>query len=161
MKTLAFVAALALVLTAAVVAPAAAGEQRPMAGSFTAAAAPAAQRCGADALTLGFEISGVATHIGRLSGSGTNCTEFSLATDAVAIWDGELTVAAADGSTLTTVSNGSQDAPVGGVAAFVTTHTVTGGTGRFDGAAGVWTVSGTIDFTTGTIDGQVSGWLSY
>jgi hypothetical protein len=155
-------AALALVLTATVVAPAtAANKQRPMQGQFSAAATPAAQRCGADALTLGFEISGVATHFGVVSGSGTNCTEFSLATSAVAIWDGELTLAAADGSTLMTVSNGTQGAPVAGVAVFVTTHTVTDGTGRFEGAAGVWTVSGTIDFTTGTINGQVSGWLSY
>jgi hypothetical protein len=161
MKTFATMAALVLVLTATVVAPAAANEQRPMQGRFSAAAAPAAQRCGANALTLGFEITGVATHFGVLSGSGTNCTEFSLATSAVAIWDGELMLVAADGSTLMTVSNGTQGAPVAGVAVFVTTHTVTGGTGRFEGAAGVWTVSGTIDFTTGTINGQVSGWLSY
>lgn len=161
MKTFATMAALVLALTATVVAPAAANEQRPMQGRFSATAAPAAQRCGANALTLGFEITGVATHFGVLSGLGSNCTEFSLATSAVAIWDGELTLAAADGSTLMTASNGTQGAPVAGIAGFVTTHTVTGGTGRFEGAAGVWTVSGTIDFTTGTLNGQVSGWLSY
>jgi hypothetical protein len=161
MKIHAITTALVLILTAAVAAPAAAREQRPMRGQFTAQAAAADQRCGLDALTLGFEISGVATHFGRLSGSGSNCTEFSLGTEAVAIWDGVATITAADGSTVTTVSVGTQDAPVAGIADFATTHTVTGGTGRFADAAGTWIVSGVINFSTGGIDGSVSGWLSY
>jgi hypothetical protein len=161
MKTRSFTTGLVLILTAIGATPAAAQQQRPMDGKFTAQAAPAAPRCGPDALTLGFEIRGVATHLGRLSGSGSNCTEFSLATQAVAIWDGAATLSAADGSTLTTVSIGTQDAPVAGIADFAITHTVTGGTGRFADAAGTWIVSGIINLSTGTIEGTVSGWLSY
>jgi hypothetical protein len=160
MKAHAIRAGLVLVLTMSVVAPVAAAEQRPMRGQFTAQAAPTAPRCGANALTLGFEIRGVATHLGALTGTGSNCTEFSLAVSAVAIWDGLLTLTSADGSTLTTESEGAQDAPVAGIARFSTTHTVTGGTGRFAGADGIWTVSGAIDLNTGTIDGEVTGWLS-
>ena len=38
---------------------------------------------------------------------------------------------------------------------------ITGGTGRFADAEGVWILTGVLDFTTGTISGQVAGWLSY
>jgi hypothetical protein len=150
----------ALMLAATVAVPAAAGEQRPIRGEFIAQAGPAVPRCG-DALTLGFDIRGIASHLGRLTGTGSNCTEPSLATSAVAIWDGVATLTAADGSTLTTVSEGLQAAPVAGRATFEITHTITGGTERFVGAAGVWTVRGVIDFTTGVVTGQVAGWLSY
>jgi len=151
---------LSLILAIALAAPVGAAEQRPMTGQFTAQAGPATPRCGDD-LTLGFEIRGVASHLGSLTGTGSNCTELTLATTAVAIWDGLATFVAADGSTLTTVSVGSQEAPVAGRAVFLLTHTITGGTGRFVDAAGIWTVSGVIDFTTGIVDGRVSGWLSY
>jgi hypothetical protein len=137
-----------------------AGDQRPVNGQFTAQAGAAEPRCG-DALTLGFEIRGVAAHLGALTGTGSNCTEWTLATSAVAIWDGLASFVAADGSTLSSTAEGTQDAPVAGVATFEVRHTITGGTGRFEGAAGVWVVTGTIDFTTGTISGQVAGWLSY
>jgi hypothetical protein len=151
---------LGLMLAFALAASVGAADQRPMTGQFTAQAGPAAPRCGAD-LTLGFEIRGVASHLGALTGSGSNCTEWTLATSAVAVWDGLATFVAADGSTLTTASEGTQDAPVAGRATFVITHTITGGTARLADAAGVWTVTGVIDFTTGTINGQVAGWLSY
>ena len=150
-----------LILVAIAATPAAAADQRPMSGQFTAQAGPATPRCGPDALTLGFEIKGVASHLGRLTGTGSNCTEFTLATNAVAVWDGLATFVAADGSTLSTTAEGTQGAPISGRAAFDITHTISGGTGRFAGATGIWAVTGIIDFTTGTIDGQVSGWLSY
>jgi hypothetical protein len=157
-----FMAALgALILAASLAAPVGAADQRPMSGQFTAQAGPATPRCGADALTLGFEIQGVASHLGSLTGTGSNCTEFTLATSAVAVWDGLATFAAADGSTLSTTAEGTQAAPVAGRAEFSVTHTISGGTGRFAEAAGIWEVTGVIDFTTGTIEGQVAGWLSY
>ena len=149
------------ILVVTMAAPVVAADERPMSGQFTAQAGPSTARCGPDALTLGFEIRGVASHLGRLTGTGSNCTEFTLATNAVAVWDGLATFVAADGSTLSTTAEETQDAPVAGRAAFAITHTISGGTGRFGGAAGVWEVTGVIDFTTGTIDGQVAGWLSY
>ncbi len=156
-----FTAVAAIVVLLAMAAPVAAAEARPASGRFTAQAAPAVQRCGSDALTLGFEIEGVATHLGTFTGSGSNCTEFTLATSAVAIWDGQATFTAADGSTLTTTSIGSQSAPIAGLAEFLVVHDITGGTGRFVGAAGQWTVTGVLDFTTGRLVVSMTGWMSY
>ena len=161
MKKRVMTLAAGLILAAVAATPAVAADQRPMTGQFTAQAGPATPRCGADALTLGFEIRGVASHLGSLAGIGSNCTELTLATNAVTVWDGLATFAAADGSTVSTTSEGTQDAPVAGRAVFAITHTITGGTGRFAGATGVWLVTGVIDFTTGGVAGQVAGWLSY
>jgi hypothetical protein len=161
MKTRLIPLVVAAAFAAAVAPPSIAAQQRPFSGRFTAQAAPATPRCGTDALTLGFSISGTASHLGRFAGSGSNCTEFTLATSAVEIWDGVATFTAADGSTITTVSDGAQGAPVAGRASFVTNHTLIGGTGRFDGATGEWEVSGVIDFITGQIAGEAVGWLTY
>lgn len=151
--------ALALALGAAL--PVSAAEERPFVGEFTGVGIGVDQRCGPDALTLGHIVSGVATHLGRFTGTGSNCTEFTLATDAVAIWDGIVTVTAADGSTLTLSLEGSQSAPVAGAASYTHTDTVVGGTGRFADATGVLILTGTIDFNTFAITGTVAGWLSY
>ena len=131
-----------------------------MRGSFDGAIFLAAPRCGSD-LTVGFSGEGNATHFGQLTGLATNCTIFSLGTSAAPVYDGEATFTAADGSTVTTTYEGNQAAPVAGIATYSTTITVVGGTGRFADAEGVWTVTGTIDFTTGSIDGQIDGWLAY
>jgi len=153
-------AALAVLLVGALVLPVSAQAERPMYGRFIGYGIAVDQRC-PGALTLGFAVSGNATHLGAFAGTGTNCTEFTLATEAVDIWDGAVTLEAADGSTLTTSYEGGQGAPAAGVASFAHTHAVTGGTGRFEGAAGELTVSGSIDFASLTISGTVSGWLSY
>lgn len=156
---LVLVAALAMVLTAT---PAAADQSRSMVGELRLTFIPASvQRCGADALTLEFTGGGLATHLGRVSGSGSNCTELSLATGSVDIWDGIATYVAADGSTIQTTYAGTQQVPVAGTAVAVTLHTVTGGTGRFAAVTGAWTVTGTVDFSTGTFIGDFAGWITY
>jgi hypothetical protein len=153
--------ALALMTAALIVAPAAAGDQRPVHGQFTGIGVAADQRCGPGFLTLGFVVTGVTTHLGRLTGSGTNCTEFALGTEAVPIWDGIITLEAADGSRLTLTYTGEQGQPASGVATFSHIDTIVGGTGRFEGASGEWTINGQIDFADLTVSGTVSGWLSY
>lgn len=154
-------AGLALAVALGTVLPAAAAEQRPFSGEFTGFGIQAVQRCGPAALTIGHEVSGVATHLGRFTGTGTNCTEFIFATEAVEIWDGIVTIEAADGSTLTLSAEGSQSVPVAGVASYTHTDTVVAGTGRFADAAGVLILTGTIDFSTFAVTGTVSGWLRY
>ena len=151
----------ALLLMSALAASVAAGEQRPMHGRYSIAVVPVEQRCGPNALTIGFEGVGIATHFGRMEGVGSNCTSFSLATEAVPIWNGLATFVAADGSSITMTYEGAQDAPVDGRATAASTFIVISGTGRFEGATGSWPSSGVIDFTTGTFSGSFSGWISY
>jgi hypothetical protein len=150
-----------LLLAAALAGPVAADDGRPMHGNYTIGVVPVEQRCGPDALTIGFEGVGIATHLGRMEGTGTNCTTFELTTNAVPIWDGVATFVAADGSSISTTYEGAQDAPVDGRATATSTFTVVSGTDRFDGATGSWTSSGVIDFATGQFRGSFSGWISY
>lgn len=152
---------LALLSVALLAAPVAADDQRPVHGQFTGTGVGADQRCGPGFLTLGFVITGVTTHLGRLTGSGSNCTEFTLGTNPVPIWDGIITLEAADGSRLTLTYAGEQGQPASGVATFSHMDTIVGGTGRFADASGQWTISGLIDFTDLTVSGTVSGWLTY
>jgi len=150
-----------LLLMSALAASVAASEQRPMEGHYTISVVPVEQRCGPNALTIGFEGVGIATHLGRMEGTGSNCTSFNLTTEAVLIWDGLATFVAADGSSITMTYEGAQDAPVDGRATAANTFTVISGTGRFEDATGSWTSSELIDFTTGIDLGAFSGWLSY
>jgi hypothetical protein len=162
MRALYRLALASLVVALATAGPATANQARPMLGELHLTFSPAAeQRCGADALTLGFSGSGLVTHLGRVTGVGSNCTELALATDAVDIWDGLATYVAADGSSIQTTYEGTQDPPAAGTAVAVTVHTVTGGTGRFANANGQWTVTGSVNFATGTFVGELAGWLSH
>jgi len=77
-----------LLLAAALAGPVAADERRPMHGNYTIGVGPVEQRCGPNALTIGFAGEGIATHLGRMEGTGSNCTSFDLTTNAVPIWDG-------------------------------------------------------------------------
>jgi hypothetical protein len=79
----------------------------------------------------------------------------------VPIADGIAHFVAADGSTITTHYEGTQQAPVDGIAIVDATHTIVGGTGRFADAAGEWQATGTIDFLTGTSTATLSGWITY
>ena len=137
------------------------GQSRPMTGHFTVGVVPVEQRCGPNALTIGFEGAGIATHLGHMTGSGSNCTEFGLASESVAIWDGTATYVAADGSSITLSYEGVQETPANGAARTFVTNTVVSGTGRFAGAEGSWDGSGVIDFTTGLFDGVIAGWIAY
>lgn len=150
-----------LLLVTALAGPVAAEERRPMQGGYTVGVVPVEQRCGPDALTIGFAGVGIATHLGRIEGTGSNCTTFDLATSAVPISEGLATFVAADGSSISMSYEGAQEAPVDGRAAVTSTFVVISGTGRFDGATGSWASTGVIDFTTGQFSGSFSGWISY
>jgi hypothetical protein len=149
---------LALLLSLAV--PATAATERPFRGSFLGDAAFAQPRCGSD-VTLGFTAVGAATHLGRMEGQASNCTDASFPVASVDVRDGIVTFVAADGSTVTAEYEGVQQAPVNGVAAYSLTMTVVGGTGRFEGASGSWASSGLLNFNELTITGAFDGWIGY
>ena len=68
---------------------------------------------------------------------------------------------AANGDTLMTDVKG-KATPAGSPTAFtvVEVHTVTGGTGRFAGATGTFTVTRAVDFANPFTSGEIDGWIS-
>ena len=151
---------LIVVLLLTVAMPAMAATPRPFRGSFEGVAGFAEPRCGSD-VTLGFAAIGTATHLGRMEGQASNCSDPAFPVAAVEVRDGIITLAAADGSTITAEYQGVQEAPVNGVAAYSLTMTIVGGTGRFDDASGSWAASGLLDFNDLSIDGTFDGWIAY
>lgn len=151
---------LVVVLLLSLALPAMAATTRPFRGSFQGVAGFAEPRCGSD-VTLGFAAIGTATHLGRIEGQASNCSDASFPVAAVDVRDGVVTFVAADGSTVTAEYEGVQQAPVNGVAAYSLTMTVVGGTGRFEGASGNWAVNGLLDFIHLTITGAFDGWIAY
>lgn len=151
---------LIVVLLLSLAMPAMGATERPFRGSFLGVAGPAEPRCGSD-VTLGFTAIGTATHLGRIEGQASNCSDASFPAASVDVHDGVVTFVAADGSTITAEYEGVQQAPVDGVAAYSMTMTVVGGTGRFEGASGSWAASGQLDFNDLTITGAFDGWIAY
>jgi len=149
-----------VVLLLALAMPAMAAMERPFRASFEGLAAFAEPRCGSD-VTLGFAAIGTATHLGRMEGEASNCSDPAFPVAAVDVRDGVITLVAADGSTITAEYEGVQEAPVDGVAPYLLTMTVVGGTGRFERASGSWTASGLLDFNDLTISGAFDGWIAY
>lgn len=162
MRRLVVPAVLALTAVAVVGAYAlvSAGGQRPMNGQIELFGGPVGQ-CDANSVRIELAGTGTVAHLGRVEVEAANCTGGDLETGEAEISAGSATFTAADGSTITVVYSGTQQAPNGTIAEYTTTHTVTGGTGRFAGASGTWTIAGTVDLSAGRLLGDVSGWLSY
>jgi len=140
---------------------ASAAGQRPMNGQIELLGGPTGAACDANSIRIELAGTGTMAHLGRVQVTAANCTGAELEGGEAEISEGTATFTAADGSTINVTYSGQQDAPDGAIAAYTTTHTVTGGTGRFASAAGTWTIAGTVDLSIGQLLGDVSGWLSY
>jgi len=146
--------AVALVALTSLAAPASAGTQVPFKGSLQ----------GLETNTVNFpnlsvhgESTGNATHLGRytveyngsvnlINGSGTGFA-----------W----VFTAANGDTVTAVGTGQADVPgVGGVLHIEEHGTITGGTGRFAGASGSFTINRVATSATGVTTGSFEGTVS-
>jgi hypothetical protein len=69
---------------------------------------------------------------------------------------------AANGDTLITDAEGEAEPVPGSPTAYtvVETHKVTGGTGRFAGASGEFTITRAVDFANPFTSGDIDGWIS-
>jgi hypothetical protein len=102
--------------------------------------------------TVEMNAEGQATHLGRFEIALPHTVNFATSTAS-----GICTMTAADGSTITAAFTG--QAQLGPVVTIVEHATITGGTGRFAGAAGTFTINRTFTPATGRTAGELSGTL--
>ena len=143
----------AMILTAVLAVPAAAQHQVPFKGAmqghdtdlgFTSTTVTV--------LTMG---TGIGTHLGQFSFTQTVTVEFATGHDT-----GSAQWFAANGDSISTTITGSGHAIEPGLFSIEDVHTITGGTGRFVGAQGSFTVkrlaSGVTFLTSGSYEGTIT-----
>ena len=151
MKTINSVAAIFVVALFA--SPAMAGEQVPFKGSFAAVEIDEVQ-----GTTLFVDGSG--------TGNATLLGRYTVTFEAVVNLEtlmgvGTMSFVAANGDSIVTTFNGQATATADpNVFLVVELETITGGTGRFVGATGNFTLERTVDLTTGLSSGSFSGTIS-
>lgn len=98
---------------------------------------------------------GVATQLGRFTLDVPH-----IVNQATRIATGTYEFTAANGDTLTASFSGQATLVAPGVLTVAETATITGGTGRFDGATGSFTSERTFTVATGQTTGTFHGWIS-
>jgi len=96
---------------------------------------------------------------GRATQLGEFTTQYQVEVNVLTLWgSGPMTLIASDGSSLFAEVSG-QATPTGtpNVVTILSTGTVTGGTGRFAGASGSFTVERVLDQITGVTSGTIRG----
>ena len=97
-------------------------------------------------------------HLGRTTVTSTEAGTAGPGGSAVI---GTATYTAANGDQLFTTFSGTATFPTNGIVTFGGTETVTGGTGRFDGASGSFTRATRVNVILGTGQYEITGTLSY
>lgn len=145
------IAALALVLCLA--GPVAAAEQVPFKGTLeaTVTVTPLDPPI-ASVLVVG---AGTATQLGRFTYEQPHTVN-----QAIRVGSGIYVFTAANGDTLAASFSGLATLVAPGVLSVAETGTITGGTGRFAGATGSFSVERTFFIATGTTTGSFEGWIS-
>ena len=101
-------------------------------------------------------LTGTGSHLGRLTATYPHCVNFAAGT-----FSGTATFTAANGDQLFVVLGGSADDPTCMTICGVDfTGTIIGGTGRFEGAEGTLTGTGTVDLNASTITAQLTGTIN-
>jgi len=149
MRTVVIAAAVVLCLAG----PVAASEQVPFRGSLTGSATVTPLDPPLASVLL--EAAGSASQLGRFTLEAPHIVNQATQTAV-----GTYLFTAADGSTLTATLSGSASMVSPGVLALAETGTITGGTGRFDGATGSFSMQRTFDLASGATDGSFRGWIS-
>ena len=143
----------AMILTAALAIPAAAKQQVPFMGAMQGHDADIGfTNTTATVLTVG---TGIGTHLGQFSFTQTGTVEFATGHDT-----GSAQWFAANGDSISTTITGSGEMIEPGLFRIEDVHTITGGTGRFAGAQGSFTVkrlaSGVTFLTSGSYEGTIT-----
>jgi hypothetical protein len=99
---------------------------------------------------------GTATYLGRYTEHVT--MQINLATSHSM---GAATFTAANGDTLTATVDGQATPASPGVLSIVEVYTITGGTGRFEGATGTFTLESVLNQATGVSSGTLSGAIDH
>jgi hypothetical protein len=155
-KTIMYLQMTALCLTAALAGPAAAEKEVPFRGSVQAVEIPVGGQF-PRAILLDGSGSGNATHLGRFT------VTYELEIDLPNLFGiGPAHFITANGDSISTeiISLGYETEDPD-VLCIVDTHTITGGTGRFAGATGSFTVERFISSVTGVTSGSFDGTISY
>jgi len=157
MKTNTILPMAAMFLTVAFAAPAAAQEQVPFKGAMQGSEVDTPQG-GPPPTTLSVSghVTGIASHVGQFLF--TYQLTVNLA-DGTATGSAQLIAANGD-SINTTVAGSSELTATPGVASITEINTVTGGTGRFSGAKGSFTVERLVNLVTGFTSGSLHGTIT-
>ena len=133
--------------------PVSAGDQVPFRGSMsgTATITPISPPI----VSVLLETSGTASQLGRFTLEAPHIVNQGTLTA-----EGTYVFTAADGSTLTASLSGSASLVAPGQLAIAETGTITGGTGRFEGATGSFSTDRTFFPATGQTHGTFQGWIS-
>jgi hypothetical protein len=106
---------------------------------------------------------GMATHMGNVTGTFSNCTPFPIP-GPVDFLAGEVTIIAANGDRLLFTYSGEQG-PVDMetlTADYTALNEIVGGSGRFEGASGSLDAVGKVDFNPGGVSTEVAdGWIRF
>jgi hypothetical protein len=147
----------AMILTTALASPLAAGEQVPFKGAMQGAEIEAPQG-GPPPTTLSVSgrVTGIASHLGEFSLTYQVTVNLP---DGTAI--GSALFIAANGDTISTAVAGSSEATATpNVASITEINTIMGGTGRFAGAKGSFTVERLVNLVTGFTSGSFHGTIT-
>jgi hypothetical protein len=101
-------------------------------------------------------LTGTGSHLGRLTATYPHCVNF-----AANMFSGTATFTAANGDQLSVDLGGSAENPACTTNCAVSfTGTITGGTGRFEGAEGTLAGTGTVDLNASTITATLTGTIN-
>jgi hypothetical protein len=156
MKTSICLPAAAMFLTLALAAPAAAEKQVPFSGSVQGTEIDVFQGPPPGTLSVDGTLTGIATHLGRFTL--TYKVTVNLA-DGSATGFAQLIAANGD-SIFTTIAGQGEPTDTPGLNRIVEINTITGGSGRFTGAKGSFTLERLVDLATGITSGSFHGTIT-
>lgn len=145
-------AVIAAALIVCLAGPVSAGDQVPFRGSMSGSATITGQP---PIVSVLLETSGTASQLGRFTLEAPH-----IVNQATLTAEGTYVFTAADGSTLTATLAGSAEMVAPGVLEISEEATITGGTGRFEGATGSFSTERTFFPGTGQTHGTFEGWIS-